>query len=65
MPEMDGLECLEKIMEVNPDTKVMIITALSDKLTGLQAIDKGATGFFLKPVDPNELKEGFDELLDR
>ncbi len=65
MPEMDGLECLEKIMEVKPDTKVMIITALSDKLTGLQAIDKGATGFFLKPVDPTELKEGFDELLDR
>ncbi len=65
MPEMDGLECLENIMEINPETRVMIITALSDKLTGLQAIDKGATGFFLKPVDPEELKEGFDELLNR
>ncbi len=65
MPEMDGLDCLERIMEINPDTKVMIITALADKLTGLQAIDKGATGFFLKPVDPEELREGFDELLDR
>ena len=65
MPEMDGLECLENIMKINPETKVMIITALSDKLTGLQAIDKGATGFFLKPVDPEELKEGFDELLNR
>ena len=65
MPEMDGLECLEAIMEVHPDAKVMIITALADKLTGLQAIDKGATGFFLKPVDPQELQEGFDELLDR
>lgn len=65
MPEMDGLECLEKIMEINPDTNVMIITALSDKLTGLQAIDKGASGFFLKPVDPDELKQGFDEMLDR
>lgn len=65
MPEMDGLECLDAIMEVHPDAKVMIITALADKLTGLQALDKGATGFFLKPVDPNELQEGFDELLDR
>ena len=65
MPEMDGLDCLDRIMEVNPNTKVMIITALADKLTGLQAIDKGATGFFLKPVDPNELQEGFDDILGR
>lgn len=65
MPEMDGLECLEKIMDIHPECKVMIITALSDKLTGLQAIDKGALGFFLKPVDPEELKEGFDDILDR
>lgn len=65
MPEMDGLECLSEIMSINPDAKVMIITALADKLTGLEAIDKGATGFFLKPVDPEELKEGFDEMLGR
>ena len=65
MPEMDGLDCLDQIMDIHPDAKVMIITALADKLTGLQAIDKGATGFFLKPVDPKELQEGFDELLDR
>lgn len=65
MPEMDGLECLGRIMEIHPECRVMIITALSDKLTGLQAIDKGARGFFLKPVDPVELQEGFDDLLDR
>lgn len=65
MPEMDGLECLDKIMEVHPDCRVMIITALADKHTGLMAIEKGALGFLLKPVEPDELKEGFDELLDR
>ncbi len=64
MPEMDGLECLDKIMEVHPEANVMIVTALADKYTGLQAIDKGAVGFFLKPVDPDELKEGFDEILE-
>jgi len=63
MPEMDGLECLDKIMEVHPEANVMIVTALADKYTGLQAIDKGAVGYFLKPVDPDELREGFDEIL--
>ena len=65
MPEMDGLECLDNIMKVHPDANVMIVTALADKYTGLQAIDKGAVGFFLKPLDPEELKEGFDEILEQ
>ena len=65
MPEMDGLECLENIMKVAPDTKVMVITALSDKLTGLKALKKGAREYLYKPVKPEELKRGFDLLLSR
>lgn len=65
MPEMDGLTCLEKIMEIAPETKVMIITALADKLTGLQALDKGARGYLFKPVNPDDLKAAFDKLLNK
>lgn len=64
MPEMDGLDCLDQIMKVRPETQVIIITALADKLTGLQAIEKGAVGFLLKPIDPQELKETFEGLLN-
>ncbi len=65
MPQMDGLTCLENIMQIHPEAKVMIITALSDKLTGLLALDKGARGFMYKPVNPEDLKKAFDKLLDR
>lgn len=65
MPEMNGIECLEGIMKIHPDTKVMIITALSDKLTGLLALDKGARGFMYKPVNANDLTKAFDKLLKR
>lgn len=65
MPEMDGITCLEHIMEIHPSAKVMIITALSDKLTGLKALDKGARGFLYKPVNANDLKKAFDKLLRR
>ncbi|MGB3466947.1 MAG: response regulator [Cyclobacteriaceae bacterium] len=65
MPEMDGLECLDEIMKLDQDVKVMVITALSDKLTGLKALKKGAREYLYKPVTPKELKEGFDLLLDR
>lgn len=65
MPEMDGIACLEEIMKINPETKVMIITALSDKLTGLIALDKGARGFLYKPVSAADLEKSFDKLLKR
>lgn len=65
MPGMDGIECLENIMEIRPETKVMIITALSDKLTGLKALDIGARGFLYKPVNAEDLKKAFDKLLKR
>lgn len=65
MPEMDGITCLEHIMQIHPEAKVMIITALSDKLTGLKALDKGARGFLYKPVNADDLKKAFDKLLKR
>lgn len=65
MPEMDGLACLDEIMKIHPEAKVMIITALSDKLTGLTALDKGARGFMFKPVNSEDLAKSFDKLLKR
>ena len=65
MPEMDGLTCLDAIMKIHPTARVMIITALSDKLTGLQALDKGARGFLYKPVNAEDLEKGFNKLLKR
>lgn len=65
MPEMDGVECCERMIEIKPDTKIMIVTALADKGTGLKALKKGARGYLHKPVTPEKLKEGFDKLLKR
>ena len=65
MPEMDGIACLEEVMKIHPTAKVMIITALSDKLTGLTALDRGARGFMFKPVNSEDLARAFDKLLKR
>lgn len=65
MPGMDGLACLDEIMKIHPKAKVMIITALADKLTGLRALDKGARGFLYKPVNAGDLAKAFDRLLKR
>jgi two-component system chemotaxis response regulator CheY len=63
MPEMDGLTVLEEMLKLKPDTKVMVVTALSDKATGLKAIKLGAKGFLPKPFSAEQFKESFTRLI--
>ena len=65
MPEMDGLTVLEEMMKINPNVKVMVVTALSDKATGLKAIKLGAKSFVGKPFTEDKLKETFQNLLSQ
>ena len=54
MPEMDGLHVLEKIKELNPDARVIVMTAYSDMETTVSAMKKGAYDFLSKPFDIDE-----------
>jgi two-component system NtrC family response regulator len=51
-----GIDLLVKILEVQPDTKIIMVTGNEDKDTALQAIDAGACDYFQKPVELDELK---------
>jgi len=63
MPEMDGLTVLEEMMRIDQNVRVIVVTALSDKSTGLKAIKLGARSFLPKPFTPEKLKESFERLL--
>ena len=63
MPEMDGLECINNIMSLAPDTMILVISALSDKATGIKALELGACGFICKPFTEDELMEALNELV--
>jgi len=57
MPEVSGFDILSMLRD-DPEfahMPVIILTSSSDAETKLQALDKGATDFLSKPVDPSEL----------
>jgi two-component system response regulator PilR (NtrC family) len=56
MPEMKGIELLEHVTQISPETLVVIITAYGSIDTAIAALRKGAVDYILKPVE-------FDELL--
>src|SRR5690606_473147 len=55
MPEMDGLEVLQKIIEKSNDTPVVMISGHGNIDTAVDAIKKGAYDFIEKPLDLNRL----------
>jgi two-component system chemotaxis response regulator CheY len=63
MPEMDGLQTVDALVSMNPEVKILIISALADKATAIDAIKRGASGFICKPFTQLDLLEYFNELL--
>jgi two-component system, NtrC family, nitrogen regulation response regulator NtrX len=55
MPDMDGLEALEQIMQSKPESTVVMISGHGTIDTAVEAIKKGAFDFIEKPIDLNRL----------
>ena len=57
MPIVDGIEATRRIVADHPETRVVILTAFSERDRILGALDAGAIGYLLKDADPDELLE--------
>lgn len=51
MPAMDGLEALAKIMEVDSEAKVVMVTAAGQSNKMTKAVELGAMEFVVKPYE--------------
>ncbi len=65
MPEMDGLELLEKMREVGITVPAMIVTAYSDVPHAVKAMKLGAIDFLQKPLRPEDLRSIVADILKR
>lgn len=55
MPEMGGIELLQKVRELHPDIDVMIITGFGSVGAAVEAMKRGAYDYITKPFDLEEL----------
>ncbi|HTT01516.1 MAG TPA: response regulator [Steroidobacteraceae bacterium] len=63
MPQMDGIECIERMVQLKPAVRILVISALADKATAVDAMEKGANGFLNKPFTDRQLNEAIAELM--
>ena len=66
MPVMDGRKCLEEILRINPNAKVIIASGVTGEGSAANVVQvKGAKGFVQKPYDMRQLLTTIREILDR
>ena len=63
MPDMDGIEVLQKIKSSRPETKVIMITGYSTVETAVKTLKLGAFGYLEKPFTPDTLLETVKEAI--
>jgi putative nucleotidyltransferase with HDIG domain len=63
MPEMDGIKLLDWLREYDPEVPVIMVTAIHDISTALEAIRRGAYDYILKPFEKDQLFLGVGRAL--
>ena len=64
MPQMNGMEVLERIMEIDPATDVILMSAHYSTESAVEAIQKGASDYLNKPVSIGPLRERIGRLVE-
>lgn len=64
MPKMDGMELLSKLLERDPDTVVVVVTAYGNSERALEAMRRGAFHYVEKPVNNLALQTVINKAVD-
>jgi len=65
MPGMDGIEVLEQLVQISPDTPVVMISGHGNIDTAVESIKKGAFDYIEKPLDLNRLLITIKNAMDK
>ena len=65
MPDMNGLDVLEKIKQYDQSIEVILLTGHGSAGAGIEAMEKGAFDYIMKPVDLKELLEKINTAVEK
>lgn len=61
MPELDGIEAVEQIMEINPDALIIMCSSLAQQKKVVSAVRAGAKDFIVKPFTPERVLDSIQK----
>ncbi|MBT9253403.1 MAG: response regulator [Brockia lithotrophica] len=63
MPEMDGISALKQIRTLDPEAKVIMVSAMGQQAMVIEAIQSGARDFIVKPFQAERVLEAVRKVL--
>ena len=63
MPNMDGLEAIKAIMDIDPDAKIIVCSAMGQQKMVVKAVELGAKDFIVKPFNEDRVLEAVEKAL--
>lgn len=63
MPIMDGVEAIKHIKAFDNNCKVIMVSAMGQKVMIMESIKAGASDFIVKPVEENRLMEAISKII--
>jgi DNA-binding NtrC family response regulator len=63
LPDLDGIELLERLLKISPDTFVLLITAYATVENAVEAFQRGAHDYLMKPILLDEVLSKIRRLL--
>ncbi len=65
MPEMDGIKAIEQILQVSPNSKIIMCSAMGHQSKVVEAVKAGAKDFIVKPFEKNRVLQAINNVINR
>ena len=64
MPVPGGIDAVKDIIEIDPDAKIIMVTAAGQKANMIEALKKGAADFIQKPFDMDVIVNTIEKVME-
>ncbi len=62
MPDMDGIEAVEHILEYDEDANIIMVSAMGQQKMVVEAVQAGAEDFVVKPFEDERVMEAVNNI---
>ena len=63
MPDMSGIDAVQEIVKLDSKAKILMVSAMGQQSLVVEAIQKGAKDYVIKPFQPSRVLEAVERVL--